>query len=156
METIKDFEDLLIVFEKYKVKYIILGGLAFIFHAKPRYTKDMDIWVESSGQNVKKVNKALIEFGSPYTLHIPPRNEILQLGLPPNRIDIILNIPKVKFNTAWKKKIRSKYGKVKANWIDIDTLIKIKKGIDHPRHQDDVKILMQVKYMKEKRIRRKK
>lgn len=151
METIKDFEDLLFLFEKYKVKYLIVGGLAFIFYAKPRYTKDMDIWIDPTLQNVKRVNKALAEFGSPYLVSIPiKKDEILQLGLPPNRIDIMLKIPGAQFSSCWKKKVRSKYGKIKVNWIDMDTLIKVKKKINHPRHQEDVRILMQIKQKKKK------
>ena len=48
MNSIADFEDILALFEEHKVHYLIVGGLAFIFHAKPRYTKDMDLWVENS------------------------------------------------------------------------------------------------------------
>jgi len=44
MEAIQDFEDILHFLDKHKVRYLIIGGLAFIFHAKPRYTKDMDLW----------------------------------------------------------------------------------------------------------------
>lgn len=57
MDTIKDFEDLLFLFEKYKVKYLITGGLAFIFYAKLRYTKDMDILIEPSLQNIKQTKR---------------------------------------------------------------------------------------------------
>ena len=45
MDTVQDFEDLLELFDRHEVHYLIIGGLAFIFHAKPRYTKDMDIWL---------------------------------------------------------------------------------------------------------------
>ena len=46
METIRDFEDMLFLLHKYKARYLIIGGLAFIYHAKPRYTKDMDLWID--------------------------------------------------------------------------------------------------------------
>ena len=46
METVQDFEDMLHLLDKHKVRYLIIGGLAFIYHAKPRYTKDMDLWVD--------------------------------------------------------------------------------------------------------------
>jgi len=46
METIYDFEDMLLLLEKNRVRYLIIGGLAFIYHAKPRYTKDMDLWID--------------------------------------------------------------------------------------------------------------
>ena len=53
--------------EKHAVRYLIIGGLAFIYHAKPRYTKDLDLWIDPTTENVNRANKALAEFGSPYT-----------------------------------------------------------------------------------------
>lgn len=151
METISDFEDILLVFEKHKVKYLIVGGLAFIFHAKPRYTKDIDIWIDPSNENIERANKALTEFGSPYFISVPVKiKEILQLGIAPNRIDILLSIHGLSFKTVWEKRIRSAYGEVMTNWIDIDSLILAKQAIDNPRHKEDVRVLLKVKEMKSK------
>jgi hypothetical protein len=75
MEAVQDFEDILTLFGKYKVRYLIIGGLAFIYHAKPRYTKDIDLWVDPSPGNILKANKALQEFGSPYLLDCNKPNE---------------------------------------------------------------------------------
>ena len=151
METIRDFEDILSLFEKHNVRYMIVGGLAFIFHAKPRYTKDIDIWVDQDPVNVENANKALTEFGSPYLISVPVDiEEILQLGIPPNRIDILLHLPGVSFDTAWGKKIRSNYGEVMTNWIDIDSLILAKQSIDSPRHKEDVRVLLKVKELQPK------
>ena len=47
MDAIQDFEDILELLDKYHARYLIIGGLAFIYHAKPRYTKDMDLWIDS-------------------------------------------------------------------------------------------------------------
>ena len=145
METIQDFEDLLYLLHKHRVRSLIIGGLAFIYHAKPRYTKDMDIWIDASEDNVKRANMALAEFGSPYLLNPDAVEEILQLGVAPDRIDLMRAIKGVKFETAWKKRIRGKYGKANANWIDLDSLVRIKSSIDHPRHQEDVRILREVR-----------
>jgi len=59
VETIQDFEDLLHLLQKHRVRYLIIGGLAFIYHAKPRYTKDMDIWIDAPKDNVKIVDTEL-------------------------------------------------------------------------------------------------
>jgi hypothetical protein len=153
MDTVKDFEDILFSFKKHRVQYLIIGGLAFIFHAKPRYTKDIDIWVMSEDTNIKKANRALEEFGSPVFISLPVKSEeIVQLGVAPNRIDILLTLPGMHFQTAWRKRIKSPYGSVAANWIDLDSLIKIKKSIKHPRHAEDVRVLMQVKRLKRKHL----
>lgn len=145
METIQDFEDLLHLLGKHRVRYLIIGGLAFIYHAKPRYTKDMDLWVDPSEDNVKRANIALAEFGSPFLLNPDADQEILQLGVAPDRIDLLRTIKGVKFATAWKNRIRGKYGRAGANWIDLDSLLRIKSHIEHPRHQDDVRVLREVR-----------
>ena len=145
METIQDFEDLLHVLEKHGVRYLIIGGLAFIYHAKPRYTKDMDLWIDPMRDNVKRANTALAEFGSPYLLNPDNDEEILQLGVDPDRIDLLRSIKGAAFTTAWKNRIRGKYGKANANWIDLNSLIRIKSRIDHPRHQEDVRVLREVR-----------
>ncbi|QTA79149.1 Uncharacterized protein dnl_14030 [Desulfonema limicola] len=148
METIQDFEDILILLEKHDVRYLIIGGLAFIFHAKPRYTKDMDIWIDSRIKNVKAANNALVEFGSPFLLNPGKKDEILQLGIAPDRIDILRQVKGAVFDTAWENRIRGKYGSVNANWIDLNSLIRIKSRIDHPRHKEDTRVLLEVRRKK--------
>jgi len=145
MESIKDFEDILELLGKHKVRYLIIGGLAFIYHAKPRYTKDMDLWIDPAPENIKQANRALAEFGSPYTLTFENVNEILQLGVAPDRIDLIMNVTGATFETAWRNRIRGRYGEAKANWIDLDSLIRIKSRINNPRHQEDVRVLREVR-----------
>jgi len=144
METVGDFEDMLGLMDKYRVRYLIIGGLAFIYHAKPRYTKDMDLWIDPASANVKQANKALNEFGSPYLLDSKRPDEILQLGIAPDRIDLLRHVKGVRFETAWKKRINGQYGISKANWIDIDSLIRTKSRIDNPRHQEDVRLLREI------------
>ncbi len=145
METVSDFEDLLAAFGKHDVRYLIIGGLAFIYHAKPRYTKDMDLWLDPAPDNIERANAALAEFGSPYDLSGESVGEILQLGLPPNRIDLLLSTGDLPFEAAWARREGAAYGDAAAHWIDLDTLIEIKRRIDHPRHQEDVRVLEAVR-----------
>ena len=145
METLPDFEDILFLLHKHRVRYLIIGGLAFIYHAKPRYTKDMDLWIESSPENVVLANQALAEFGSPTLIEPGDPDQILQIGVAPNRIDLILSVPQVDFETAWQARIDGRYGDSAAQWIDLDNLIRIKEGIDDPRHVDDVRNLKRVR-----------
>ena len=152
MDTIQDFEDILHLLDKHKARYLIIGGLAFIYHAKPRYTKGMDLWVDAAPQNVKRANKALAEFGSPFALNLENVEEILQLGVAPDRIDFLLHVAGVRFETAWKKRIQGWYGNAKANWVDLDSLIRIKSHIDNPRHQEDIRVLREVRKRRAKSI----
>ncbi len=145
METIQDFEDMLFLLNKHGAQYLIVGGLAFIYHAKPRYTKDIEIWVEPSPKNVEKVNKTLVEFGSPQLLTPNSPEEILQIGVEPDRIDILQKLEGVTFSAVWKNRITGKYGDIETHWIDIDNLIRVKQTIDHPRHQEDARVLREAR-----------
>ncbi len=144
MRTVEDFEDLLLLFEQEGVRYLIVGGLAFIFHAKPRYTKDMDIWVENTPENIRKANVALAVFGSPSLLSENDDDQVLQMGVEPNRVDLLVHLEGVTFQDAWSKRVQGEYGGVSANWIDIESLYTIKSLIQHPRHQEDARVLAEV------------
>lgn len=145
MDSIEDFEDLLELLGSFDVRYLIVGGLAFIYHAKPRYTKDMDLWIDADPENVEKANRALAEFGSPYLLDPDRPEEILQLGVAPNRIDLLRSLEGVEFDTAWNRRIEGRYGDARALWIDLESLIAIKSRIDDPRHQEDARVLRLVR-----------
>jgi len=145
MDTVQDFEDILGLFARHKVRYLIVGGLAFIYHAKPRYTKDIDLWIDSEHDNVRRANRALVEFGSPSLLTVEDPDEILQLGVAPNRIDILRETIALDFAEVWPRRIEGRYGDAPVNWIDLDSLLAIKSAIDHPRHQEDARVLKAVR-----------
>lgn len=145
MDTVEDFEDLLEIFERFDVRYLVVGGLAFIFHAKPRYTKDMDLWIDPDPGNVSRANQALVAFGSPYLLDVNNADEILQLGVAPNRIDLLRAPEGPTFEDAWQRRVDGVYGRATAHWVGLETLIDIKSRIDHPRHQEDARILRLVR-----------
>lgn len=145
MDVVHDFEDILELFARHGVRYLIVGGLAFIFHARPRYTKDIDLWVDAEPENVRRANRALEEFGSPTLMTVDDPDEILQLGVAPNRIDLLRNVITLGFDDVWPRRVESRYGRAPANWIDLDGLLAIKSAIDHPRHQEDARVLRAVK-----------
>lgn len=144
MNGIADFEDLLALFHEHEVRYLIVGGLAFIFHAKPRYTIGMDLWVEGSRENMARANLALAEYGSPTLLDFCAPEQVVQIGVEPNRIDLLVEMKPLTFTDAWAKRIESSYGNSQACWIDLESLLQIKSAIDHPRHQEDARVLRQV------------
>jgi hypothetical protein len=151
VDTVRDFEDLLVLLDKHEVRYLVIGGLAFTFHARPRYTKDMDLWLDHGAANVRRANDALAEFGSPFLLDPGNKDEILQLGVAPSRIDILRRVKGARFQAAWKKRIRGRYGRAPVNWIDLESLIRIKQRISHPRHQEDARVLREVRKRRRRR-----
>jgi len=150
-ESIRDFEDLLTLFDRHKVRYLIVGGLAFIYHAKPRYTKDMDLWVDPTPPNLERANAALSDFGSPILLSCEDRTEIAQIGLAPNRIDLLQALGSLPFDEAWSSRVVDTYGGAPANWIGLDCLLRVKESIDVPRHQEDARVLREVKRLRQRK-----
>jgi len=148
VESIRDFEDMLALLRRHEVRYLIVGGLAFIYHAKPRYTKDMDLWIEPTKDNLTRANRALAEFGSPTLMSLDDPDEIVQIGVAPDRIDLIQVLGNASFQEAWASRIVDRYGDVEASWIGLDALLHIKEQIDTPRHQEDARVLREVKRLR--------
>lgn len=100
-----DFKDLLVILDQEGVRYLVVGGYAVIFHSQPRYTKDLDIWLEPTSENAEKVMKAFAKFGvSTFGLDRKDfENEGTQLniGMPPVAIDFLTSLPGVEFIPAW-------------------------------------------------------
>ena len=151
MDSVRDFEDMLALLHQHRVRYLVVGGLAFIYHAKPRFTKDIDLWIEPTRANIEKANRALVDFGSPALLDLHRPRQILQIGVAPNRIDLLQQMSGMRFTTAWRRRVRSRYGRAPANWIHLDDLLRIKSLIPKPRHQEDARVLREVKRMKRRR-----
>jgi predicted nucleotidyltransferase len=113
----KDYEELLRLLNKNKVKYCIVGAYAVAFYARPRYTKDMDIFVEPTVENGKRIVNALNEFGF-QSLKLKKddfsqKGMIIQLGYEPVRIDIITSIEGCTFEEVWKERQAGTYGEEK-------------------------------------------
>jgi hypothetical protein len=141
VDAVQDFEDFLELLERHDVRYLVIGGLAFIFHAKPRFTKDIDVWLDPAPENLARANAALADFGSPDLLNLSDEDEILQLGVAPNRIDLLREAAPLTFDDAWRRRVDGTYGRARARWIAIEDLLAIKERIDHPRHQEDARVL---------------
>jgi len=105
MLTSPDFKELLNTLEKHRVRYLVVGGYAVMKYTEPRFTKDLDLWISTDEQNSKAVFSALKEFGAPLKGLTPhdftERGYFYQMGNPPFRLDIMMSIPGVEFETAW-------------------------------------------------------
>jgi len=105
--VIADFRDLLATFAGCGVRFLVVGAHALAAHGVPRVTGDLDLWVEPSAANAARAWRALAEFGAPLdTLAIRESDlvepeRVIQLGLPPYRIDLLTSISEVDFADAW-------------------------------------------------------
>jgi predicted nucleotidyltransferase len=134
----QDFKEFIASLNANKVRYLVVGGYAVAFHGHPRYTKDLDVWIERTPQNTARVIKALTHFGfgsldlKADDFLTPDR--IIQLGLPPNRIDVLTTLPGVEFKRSFSARVRVKVDGINVNFIDLENLKKNKKAVG--RRQD--------------------
>ena len=146
MKTEKDYEEFLELLNKHDVRYCIIGAFALAFHARPRYTKDMDILVEATTDNAKRLLVALGEFGfgalKLTTEDFSTKGNIIQLGYEPVRIDIITSIKGLEFADIWKNRIQGPYGKQTVSYIDRQNLIKSKKLSNRAQDKADLELLL--------------
>jgi hypothetical protein len=149
MRTEKDYEEFLELLNKHNVRYCVIGSYALAFHARPRYTKDIDILIEASPENAKKLLAALKEFGfGSLNLTIEDFTEegkIVQLGCEPVRIDIITSIKGLDFSDIWKDKVIGSFGSQEINFIDRQNLIKSKKISNRTQDRADLELLLKDK-----------
>jgi len=146
MRTEKDFEELLKLFNKNKVRYCIVGAYAVGIYGAPRYTKDMDLLIEPDIENAERIIKSLAEFGFK-SLGLKENDFIqkgktVQLGYEPVRIDLITSIDGCNFQEVWENRTTGIYGKQKAFFIGFDELIKNKKKSARKQDNVDISILM--------------
>jgi hypothetical protein len=139
------FKELLQLLEKNNAEYVLVGGYAVAFHGFPRFTKDLDIFYRNSEENVKRIKRALIEFGFPEE-QLPDSlfyesGNIIQFGIEPLRVDILNEIDGVSFDEAIKNHIRGKYGDLDIKFIGINELIKNKEVSGRPQDLVDAKKL---------------
>jgi len=122
----------------HQIKYLVVGGYAVTIHGYPRYTNDIDIWLEIDKTNAENLIETLIDFGFG-SLNISADDflkpdKVIQLGYPPNRIDLLTSISGVEFEDCYPKRVFVEVDGLMVNFIDIDSL-KINKKASG-RHKD--------------------
>lgn len=141
-----DYSDLFSVFNKHKVKYLVVGAYAVVYYTEPRFTKDLDIWVKTNSKNAEKVYNALQDFGAPLTGLRPSDflNEkmVYQIGVAPVRVDVMMGMSGVRFDDAWKRRTRSTYAGAPINLISLPDLIRSKRRAGRPQDRLDLEKLV--------------
>jgi hypothetical protein len=145
MEIQPDFRDLLELFNSHKVNYIIVGGYALAFHGAPRYTGDIDIFVSPDAKNAERIMAALEKFGfgsvGLSTADFKKPGQVIQLGVPPVRIDIITSISGVSWGETFSTGVRGKYGDVQVLYIGREQLILNKRAVGRKKDLADLEAL---------------
>ncbi len=138
MEVQQDFKELLELFNKHNVEYVIVGAYALAFHGCPRYTGDLDILVKHDQDNATRIIEAIKEFGFE-SLNLTVEDfsseeKVIQLGVPPIRIDILTSLTGVTWKQVFTHQIKSQYGDIPVYFIGKNEFIANKKALG--RHKD--------------------
>jgi len=140
-----DFRELLRSFRAHGVKYLIVGGYAVSFHAQPRATKDLDIFVRADPENAKAVWNALAAFGAPLegiaAEDLGNPGKFIRFGHPPVAVDILPAIDGVSFDDAWSRRVETAVeegGDLEVNFISREDLIASKLAAGRARDLADV------------------
>lgn len=148
MEIQPDFRDLLKLFNDHGVEYLIVGGYALAFYGAPRFTGDLDIFIRSTPENARKVLDALRDFGFQFpnlTLDdFQNPNKVVQLGVPPVRIDLITSISGVSWEDAQGHKAAGMYGDIPTAYIGRDEFVKNKHATGRKKDMADLEALGEV------------
>ncbi len=149
MKVEKDYEELFELFNKYKIRCCIVGSYALAFYVRPRYTKDIDILIEPSRDNSRKVVRALNEFGFA-SLNLSERDfqakkRIIQLGFEPLRIDLLTGLEGCSFSRIWANKNRGFFGRARVYFIGLGDLIRLKKRSTRLQDKADLELLLELK-----------
>ena len=146
MDINPDFRDLFTVFNDAGVEYLVIGAHAVGLYAPPRLTKDVDIWVNPSPQNAERVYRALTDFmgAPPHDLSIEDLTNpdlVYQIGVAPNRVDILMGIEPMGFDEAWPNREPSTYGGTPIQVIGKADLIRSKRAAGRPQDLLDLEQL---------------
>ena len=141
----KDFREFIALLNAKEVKYLVIGGYAVAYHGYPRYTKDIDFWIWLNDDNAKKVVSAIHAFGmSSMNIKVEDfmsEDTVIQLGMPPNRIDILTDLETLDFETCYAQKEIANFNGLDVAMLDLDNLIKSKLNAGRPQDKVDAKKL---------------
>jgi hypothetical protein len=144
----QDYKDLLSAFRAHGVKYLVVGGYAVIFHAQPRFTKDIDLFIKADRANAQAAYDALAEFGAAlagiHAEEFAERGSFFRFGRDPHGFDILPDLPGVDFDAAWERRVEGVIDRdtgLPAFFISREDLIAAKLASGRPQDLADVRAI---------------
>lgn len=138
----KDFREFVALLKRHEAEYMIVGGYAVGVHGYPRYTGDLDIWLNPTVSNAERVLLAITDFGfGSFKLTVADltkEGNVIQFGQPPLRIDLLTSIDGVSFNSCYANRKKVTFDGLAMNFIGYHDLVKNKKATGRHRDLDDV------------------
>ena len=145
MEVQPDFRELLALLNAHSVEYMIVGGYALAFYGAPRFTGDLDVFVRPTAQNAVRILAALNDFGFG-SLNLgaedfSTQDRVVQLGVPPVRVDLITSLSGVSWETCWASRQPGAYGDVPVAFIGREQFIANKRAVGRTKDLADLEAL---------------
>lgn len=138
MELDPNFLEFIELLDKHEAQFLVVGGYAVALHGHPRYTADLDVWIWAAPANAEAILAALRDFGFADTgltredfLH---EDQVVQLGYPPLRIDLLTSLDGVAFEECYERRVRVEISGVEIQFISLEDLRRNKRAAG--RHQD--------------------
>jgi hypothetical protein len=145
MKLPPDLAAMLSAFGNAGVRYLVVGGHAVGVHARPRSTKDLDVWLAASRANITRACGALASFGAPsdivQALRTASDDDIVWMGRAPARVDLLLTIPGVEFAGAWSRRVDVDLDGIRVHVIGRDDLMANKRAVGRPQDRRDVRAI---------------
>jgi hypothetical protein len=124
---------------------MVIGGYAVIHHSRPRYTGDLDLWVDASPENAARIVTVLQEFGFPpdavSTEMITCRKKIIRMGFEPMRLELFTTIPGIEFGACHPRREIVKVGRMEVPFISLEDLKSNKRASGRPKDLQDLEEL---------------
>lgn len=143
-----DWADVLGALADSGARFLVIGAHAMAVHGVPRGTQDLDVWIDPSAENAERVWRGLAAFGAPLgdlgisREDLSRSGTVIQLGLPPNRIDLLTGISGVPdFETAWAERVEHSFGGRRVPFIGLATLIRNKRESGRRKDLADLEAL---------------
>jgi hypothetical protein len=143
----RDFHDLLAAFLEAGVRFLVVGAHAMAVHGIPRATGDLDVWIAGDAANVDRAWSALVRFGAPLAAMGVTRadlgqpDQVVQLGLPPRRIDILTSISGLGFEDAWPDRVTHETGGLAVPFLGRAALVRNKRASGRAKDRADLEAL---------------
>ena len=140
-----DFSDFLKLCLQNEVRFMVIGGCAVIHHSRPRYTGDVNLWVDSSPENANRIVTVLQEFGFPpdtvSTEMITDGEKIIRMGFEPMRLELFTRIPGIEFSGCYERRDQVKVGRMMVPFISLEDLKINKLASGRPKDLQDLEEL---------------
>jgi hypothetical protein len=143
-----DFLDLLAALQAVEARFLIVGAHALAVHGVPRTTGDLDVWIERNPENASRVFAALRRFGAPVVAlgvsatDLERPQAVVQIGLPPRRIDLLTDITGVGFDEAWRNRVDHELPRgLRVPFIGREELLRNKRATGRLRDRADAEAL---------------